>query len=186
MNKYVFVYDFLMKDVENKEYGLLKYECVGRLYGYKRVGSNFIVKSKDPCSCVVGDIFKLDTKLENTLDRFYREFGYDKTIITAYHLLSKDEDEGYSCVVYYLKEDEDNMISKEEMKEFGSSEPFEFMKEAYDITEKRFRESYIDDKTEINHILPTNVEGFLKEVELIKEHNPNSKILLSGFAIVTE
>jgi len=180
MEKYIFVYDFLMKDIENKEYGLTDFIGVGCLYDYKRNGYHFAMRTEDKTSCVVGDIFKLDDKLEDTMDRFFGGFGYSKTkeYVT---LIPKDEE--LECVVYYL-EDRKEMISEEEMKRFGSAEPFEFMKESYDMTEKEFKRTYIDGKTEIQHILPTSIDGFKKELDIVKEEYPEGKVLVSGFAIV--
>jgi len=180
MDKYVFIYDFLMKDLENKEYGMDDFYTVGCLYDYDRFGYNFIIPSRRVRSCVVGDIFKLDDKLEALLDRFYSRFGYTKTVE---NVLMINDNKEIDCVVYYLEEEEE-MIPKSEMDKLGSSEPFVYMKECYDITEKEFKEFYKKNKSEIHHILPANTEFFKEEIDLLRKENPKSKILMSGFAVV--
>jgi len=77
------------------------------------------------------------------------------------------------------------MISKEEMKKFGSTNLLDWMKECVDIINKDFKPLYKKD-TSVFHVYPTDIDSFKKEVEAFRKRHPNAKIKASGFMIASE
>lgn len=77
------------------------------------------------------------------------------------------------------------MISKKEMDIFGSSEPFEWLKECFDILEREFKEVY-NDTSDIVHIKTQSAEDVAKAIEHYKKTNPNKKISASGFVLISD
>ncbi len=77
------------------------------------------------------------------------------------------------------------MIKKEELDKLGSANLLEWMKECVDIIEEDFRLDY-KPETSIEHIYPTNLKDFQKQLEQYANRHPNAKIRASGFFMCIE
>jgi len=185
MKHRIFIYDLLMRGGCPEEGGLKDNDYIGTgcLYGYKREGVYWIIKTDNPTAMTIGDIYEVDDETYNKVSSYYSRFGYHP--ITENIPTLKDLDKGTDCeCTLFVKEDK-KMISKNEMAIFGSSDPFEWLKESFDILNSEFRDLYTKN-SDIIHFKTTNIEDFKAEIEQYMKDNPNAKVYASGFIMSTE
>ena len=164
-----------------------QYIGTGRLYNYQLVGIHNIEPTNNPHAVVIGDIYEIDEDTFKEVMRYYCMFGYNsiiKPIAIIRDLGNMNEFSDVDCIVF-IKEYENMTISKNEMKIFGSSEPFEWLKECYDILENEFKDIYTD-SSDMIHFRTSDIEGFKAEIDQFVKNNPNAKVYASGFVLSTE
>ena len=70
-------------------------------------------------------------------------------------------------------------MMKEDLKHFGSTSIFEFMKESIEEMEKWVKD--MEDKLDVFHIRLTDLDSFEKSIEEFAEKHPDHEIEATGF-----
>ena len=77
------------------------------------------------------------------------------------------------------------MITKKDLKIFGSADLISWMRESMKIMEQEFKSIY-EKGTNVFHINTMDLESFKKSIEQYAKDNPNADIKASGFMISTK
>jgi len=187
MEHNVFIYDLLMHGACPEEGHLKESQYIGTgcLYNYKRFGVYFIEETNEPGAVVVGDIYNVDDETYNSISQYYRIFGYHTTIEPVVILKDMESNRDVDCIVF-VKGDDD-LINKNELELLGSSEPFKWLSECFEILDDEFKDLWKGiGKSNMIHFRTNNIDDFKKEIEQYAKENPDSKIYASGFVLSTK
>ena len=82
--KKVFVYGILQQDILAGDFGIKPEYVIGKadLKDYKRINLSYIVKNKG--SKVKGELIEIPDDLEENLNRFESQFGYNRSLVDVY------------------------------------------------------------------------------------------------------
>ena len=82
--KKVFVYGILQQDILAGDFGIKPEYVIGKadLKDYKRIDLSYIVKNKG--SKVRGELIEIPDDLEENLNRFESQFGYNRSLVDVY------------------------------------------------------------------------------------------------------